>query len=87
MIVKTVPTDALVLDPCNARKHGKRNLEAIQSSLSHFGQRRPLVVMPDMTVIAGNGTLEAARVLGRIEIAVTVVPDEWTSDQGEQGAE
>jgi DNA modification methylase len=81
LTVKTVPTDALVLDPRNARKHGRRNLEAIQASLSQFGQRRPLVVMPDMMVIAGNGTLEAARVLGWTEIAVTVVPDEWTADQ------
>jgi DNA modification methylase len=81
LTVKSVATDALVLDPRNARKHGRRNLGAIGASLSQFGQRRPLVVMPDMTVIAGNGTLEAARVLGWTEIAVTVVPDDWTSEQ------
>lgn len=76
-----MPIDELTLDPRNARKHGRRNLDAIQASLSEFGQRRPLVVMSDMTVIAGNGTLEAARALGWTEVAVTVVPSDWTREQ------
>jgi hypothetical protein len=62
------------------RKHGRRNLDAIGASLAQFGQRRPLVVMGDMTVIAGNGTLEAARSPGWSEIVVTVVPGDWTPD-------
>lgn len=73
--------EALQLDPRNARKHGRRNLDAIVASLSEFGQRRPLVVMSDMMVIAGNGTLQAARELGWSEIAVTVVPEDWTREQ------
>ena len=32
-------------------------------------------------VIAGNGTLEAARSLGWTEIVITVVPDDWTAEQ------
>lgn len=79
--VSFVPADSLRLDPNNARKHGRRNLEAIEASLRQFGQRRPLIVMPDMTVIAGNGTLEAIRSLGWGEVAVTVVPEDWTAEQ------
>lgn len=79
--VRTVPTAELVLDPDNARKHGDRNIDAIKASLSKFGQRRALVVMPDMTVIAGNGTLTAAHALGWERIAITVVPDDWTAEQ------
>jgi len=79
--VSVVATEVLVLDPRNARKHGRRNLEAIQASLSQFGQRRPLVVTGEMTVVAGNGTLEAARALGWADIAVTVVPSEWSAEQ------
>jgi DNA modification methylase len=79
--VSVVATDALVLDPRNARTHGRRNLEAIQASLTQFGQRRPLVVTGGMTVVAGNGTLEAARALGWADIAVTVVPSEWSAEQ------
>lgn len=76
-----MPVDALNLDSRNARKHGRRNLDAIQASLSKFGQRRPLVVMNDMTVIAGNGTLEAAKALGWTEVVVTMAPADWTAEQ------
>lgn len=79
--IRMVPTTSLVLDAGNARKHGARNLDAIKESLSRFGQRRALVVMSDMTVIAGNGTLTAARALGWESIAITVVPDDWTAEQ------
>lgn len=73
--------DLLRLDPANARKHGKRNISAIAESLSRFGQRRPAVVRTDGTVLAGNGMLEAARGLGWSEVAVTVVPDEWSVEE------
>lgn len=42
--VEVVPIGDLTLDPRNARKHGRRNLDAIKGSLEQFGQRRPLVV-------------------------------------------
>ncbi len=67
LTLETVPVGALSLDPANARKHGTRNLEAIAGSLRQFGQRRPLVcrrAAGQTMVIAGNGTLEAARSLG-----------------------
>lgn len=55
---------SLVPDPRNARKHGKRNLDAIAASLAKFGQQKPIVVAADGTVLAGNGTLDAAKSLG-----------------------
>lgn len=81
LAVRTVGVVDLTLDPSNARKHGARNLAAIKESLARFGQRRPLVVTSDLVVVAGNGTLEAARELGWKTVAVTVVPDEWSLDQ------
>lgn len=81
MKVETIAIDRLTPDPQNARKHGSRNLEAITSSLREFGQRRPLVVATgangESIVIAGNGTLEAAKSLGWTEISITRVPREW----------
>lgn len=75
-----VPIADLHLQERNARKHGKRNLDAIAGSLRKFGQRRALVVWRD-TVIAGNGTLIAARDrLGWREIDITRCPPEWTED-------
>ena len=71
-----VPISSLTLDPTNARKHSETNLRAIANSLKRFGQRKPIVVQGS-TVLAGNGTLEAARSLGWMEIAIVKVPDEW----------
>ncbi len=58
------PIDTLRADPRNARLHGDRNLDAVVASLRRFGQQKPIVVLADGTVIAGNATLEAARRLG-----------------------
>lgn len=80
MKVEKVRISSLMLDPENARKHSKKNLEAIAGSLRSFGQRRPLVVWEGI-VIAGNGTLEAAKSLGWNEIEITRVPPDWTHDQ------
>lgn len=57
-------------DPRNARKHDDRNIQAIVSSLREFGQQKPIVALVDGTVIAGNGTMEAARLLGWTRVAV-----------------
>lgn len=60
----TLPIDQLFFDPTNARKHGSRNLDAIKASLTKFGQQKPIVIDPNNTVLAGNGTLRAAYELG-----------------------
>lgn len=69
-MIERVPIDSLTLDPSNARKHSKKNLEAIKGSLARFGQQKPIVVSEAGVVIAGNGTLEAARSLGWREIDI-----------------
>lgn len=70
MKVELVPVDSLVFDPNNARKHDDKNLEAIKGSLVKFGQQKPIVVTDKGVVLAGNGTLAAAKALGWTEIAV-----------------
>lgn len=79
MDTTVVAIDSLTLDPRNARKHSTTNLSAIAHSLSRFGQRKPIVVRGSQ-VLAGNGTIEAARSLGWTEIQVVRVPDEWDDD-------
>ena len=79
MELETVAIESLSLDPQNARKHSNRNLDAIKASLSKFGQRKPIVVHNNV-VIAGNGTLEAAKSIGWKEIAISRCPDDWDSD-------
>ena len=80
MKIETVPIKTLKLDPENARKHSQKNIKAIAGSLTTFGQRRPLVVWGDI-VIAGNGTMEAAKSIGWEKIEITRVPADWTHDQ------
>ena len=77
MNVEIVPISSLTPDPLNARKHNKRNLDAIKASLSKFGQRKPIVVTHEGTVIAGNGTLEAAISLGWDDISIARSPEDW----------
>lgn len=62
--IESIPVSSLVCDPNNARKHSDKNLEAIKGSLVKFGQQKPIVVDAKGIVIAGNGTLDAARSLG-----------------------
>ena len=60
----------LILDPSNARKHSAKNIEAIKGSLAKFGQQKPIVISKDNIVLAGNGTLEAAKALGWDDIGI-----------------
>lgn len=65
-----VPITGLALDPDNARSHGERDTDAIAQSLRRFGQQKPVVVRGDGVVLAGNGRLVAARMLGWTHLAV-----------------
>ena len=67
----------LRLDPNNARKHDQRNLDAIKASLDKFGQRKPIVISKEGVILAGNGTVTAAKELGWSTIDVTVAPADW----------
>lgn len=70
LIIETISITSLQLDPSNVRKHSDKNLSAIKGSLKKFGQQKPIVVGEHDIVIAGNGTLEAAKALGWKDIQV-----------------
>lgn len=70
MQIEVIDLQRLAGDARNARTHDERNIKTIQHSLERFGQQKPLVVGADDVVIAGNGTLEAARRLGWAKVAV-----------------
>ena len=71
MNIETIAVSELSLDPSNVRKHSRRNLDAIKASLRKFGQQKPIVVDAKGIVLAGNGTLTAAKELGWTEIQIT----------------
>lgn len=68
MQIETLKLDEIVLDPANVRAHPAKNIEAIKGSLSRWGQQRPIVIDARNVVVAGNGTVIAARELGWTEI-------------------
>ena len=69
--------DTLKFDPANARVHDERNIKAIMDSLTMNGQRKPVVIYSDM-IVAGNGTVTAAKRLGWTEIWVNDDPFDST---------
>jgi site-specific DNA-methyltransferase (adenine-specific) len=81
MKIETLQIKDLTPDPTNARQHDEKNLKAIQGSLNQFGQRKPIVITDAGVIVAGNGTVEAAKRLGWLKIDAVRVPGDWTPEQ------
>jgi len=81
MKIERIKLAELRHDDQNARTHDQANLKAIAGSLEQFGQRKPIVITQDNKVVAGNGTLTAAKLIGWTEIDCVRVPADWTTDQ------
>lgn len=81
MKLENVKIADLTPDPNNARTHDDTNLKAIQGSLTQFGQRKPIVISQENVIVAGNGTIEAAKRLGWTEIEAVRVPADWDADR------
>lgn len=79
--IERLPVGDLTFDPDNARKHSDANVSAIAESLRRFGQRKPVVVTAQNLIVAGNGTVEAASLIGMTEVDVVRVPSDWTVDE------
>jgi site-specific DNA-methyltransferase (adenine-specific) len=81
MKIETLRIADLTPDPKNARQHDAKNLKAIEGSLTQFGQRKPIVITEAGVIVAGNGTVTAAKSLGWETIEAVRVPADWTQDQ------
>ena len=81
MQIETLDITDLTPDPKNARQHDAKNLKAIEGSLSQFGQRKPIVITEANVIVAGNGTVTAAKNLGWQTIEAVRVPADWSEDQ------
>src|ERR1700677_5179196 len=68
--VRLIPIAQLILDEKNANKGTERGRELLGKSLETYGAGRSVVVDRNNRVIAGNKTLEAARVAGMKSISV-----------------
>ena len=81
MKIERIKLAELRHDDQNARTHDQSNLKAIAGSLEQFGQRKPIVITQDNKVVAGNGTLTAAKLIDWTEIDCVRVPADWTAEQ------
>jgi DNA modification methylase len=81
MNIETLRIAELTPDPKNARQHDEKNLSAIMASLKEFGQRKPIVITEAGVIVAGNGTVEAAKRLGWTDIEIVKIPNDWTPDK------
>jgi ParB-like chromosome segregation protein Spo0J len=80
LVSLAVPIDSLVRLPGNPRRN---DAEVIARSLERWGQRKPVVVRRDGSVIeAGNHTWDGAVLLGWTHIAAVFVDDDETSATG-----
>ena len=51
----------------NSRIHSDEQILQIKESIKQFGFTNPLLVKPDLTIIAGHGRLEAIKALNKLE--------------------
>ena len=72
MDIKEVLISDLKLDPKNARKHNPKNLETVKYSLEKYGQQKNIVIDSAGNVVAGNGTVMAAKELGWSKLLANV---------------
>jgi ParB-like chromosome segregation protein Spo0J len=78
--LESVSIKDLVPDPQNARKHDENNIKAIVGSLKLFGQRKPIVITQNNVIVAGNGTVEAAKRLNLEKIVAVRTPSDWSGE-------
>jgi DNA modification methylase len=60
-------------DPNNARTHSAKQVEQICASIRAFGFTNPILLTPDLSVIAGHGRLLAARKMGLADIPTIIL--------------
>lgn len=66
------PFSDISLDPENVRTHDEKSIHALVQSLNAFGQQKPIVILSDGRVVAGEGTFRAAKFMGWTSIAAVV---------------
>jgi DNA modification methylase len=57
----------------NPRTHSKKQIQQLMNSISHFGFIRPVLVDGEHRIIAGHGSVEAARRLGMTEVPIVCI--------------
>ena len=72
--IENTAVSDLTLRKSNPRTHSKKQIRQIADSIKQFGFNNPILVDLEDTIVAGQGRVEAARLLGEI--------DRWVSMTG-----
>jgi hypothetical protein len=64
----------------NPRTHSEEQIAQIAASIREWGWTSPILIDPAGGVIAGHGRLQAANLLGIVEVPV-IIADAWTDAQ------
>ncbi|HEY1657770.1 MAG TPA: DNA methyltransferase [Candidatus Sulfotelmatobacter sp.] len=78
--IRYFPTDDLIVNKKNARIHSNKQIKQIARSIKELGFNFPIAINTHKEAIAGNGRLEAAKLLGLPSVP-TVVLDHLTPAQ------
>lgn len=73
MILSSHAPAALKPDPNNARTHSAKQVDQICASIRAFGFTNPILLTPDLGVVAGHGRLLAARKMGLADVPTIVL--------------
>lgn len=65
----------------NAKKHSKKQIEAVAKSIKEFGFNQPIVVDSKGVIIVGHGRYEAAKSLGMLDKDIPVIVANLTPKQ------
>jgi DNA modification methylase len=68
-----ISVDKIIPFAMNSRTHDEKQVTQLASSIREFGFTNPLLIDPDMNVIAGHGRLMAAKKLGMTEVPAVIV--------------
>ncbi len=63
--LRLIPLDRLRPWARNARTHSKKQIRQVADSIREFGFTNPVLIDEDLTILAGHGRVEAAKLLGR----------------------
>ena len=78
--IKNTPVSDLKPRPTNPRTHSKKQIRQIGNSIKKFGFNNPILVDRDSTIVAGQGRVEAARLIG-IETVPTILLEDLTEPE------
>ncbi len=71
--VQALSLDQIKVDRRNARTHSSKQIRQIANSIAAFGFTNPLLLNEDGTLIAGEGRLKAAQLLGFAKVPAIVL--------------